>query len=128
RALLVAESLKSGRSLALTRPTDIAAQERMNQVVKDPRRTLNDVSKHITTAMRRLYRQRNLLMHGGSTNSVALQATLRTAAPLVGAGLDRITHAALTDGIGALSLASRAGLNLKLVGGTDGRHVADLLE
>ncbi|MES9518256.1 integrase [Rhodococcus qingshengii] len=128
RAVLVADALKSGRSLELTRPSDIAAAQRMQSLVNNPRSTLGDVTKHVTTALRRLYRQRNLLMHGGSTNSVALQATLRTAAPLVGAGLDRIIHASLNDGVDPLSLASRALLNLRLVGGDDGRHLADLLE
>ncbi|MER5838692.1 hypothetical protein ABT116_50680, partial [Streptomyces sp. NPDC002130] len=126
--ILVADALKSGRSLELTRPSDIAAAQRMQSLVNNPRSTLGDVTKHVTTALRRLYRQRNLLMHGGSTNSVALQATLRTAAPLVGAGLDRIIHASLNDGVDPLSLASRALLNLRLVGGDDGRHLADLLE
>ncbi|MBU4616223.1 integrase [Rhodococcus sp. GG48] len=128
RARLVADALVSGRKLVLEKHADIAAVQRMESLVNQPRSTLSDVSCHITTAMRRLYRQRNLLMHGGSTSSVALGATLRTAAPLVGAGLDRITHAALIDNTDPLPLASRALLNLSLVGGKDGRHLTDLLE
>lgn len=80
------------------------------------------------TALRRFYRQRNILMHGGTTNSIALSTALRTAAPLVSAGLDRITHAALVEGITPLQLAARAKLNLELVGSSDGRHLVDLLE
>jgi hypothetical protein len=67
-------------------------------------------------------------MHGGTTNSIAFSAALRTAAPLVGAGLDRLTHYSLVDGTNPLQLASRARLNIDLIGGTDGRHLVDLLE
>lgn len=79
-------------------------------------------------ALRRFYRQRNILMHGGTTGSIALQTALRTAAPLIGAGLDRVVHAALTEGVDALQLAARARLNIDLLGGDDARHVVDLLE
>lgn len=125
---MVAEALASGRSLSLAKASDRAAEQRMRGVVQYPKQTLNDVNKHVQTALRRLYRQRNLLMHGGTTNSIALSAALRAAAPLVAAGLDRITHAWLVDGIDPLHLASRARLNIDLVGGDDGRHLVDLLE
>lgn len=128
RARLVADAISAGRPLVLAHQSDVAAAERMKKLVQNHKSTLKDVHCHITTALRRLYRQRNLLMHGGSTSSIALEATLRTTAPLVGAGLDRITHASLINGVSPLDLASRAQLNLSLVGGADGRHLTDLLE
>lgn len=128
RARLVAKAVEAGHLLSLTRSTDRASEQRMIKLVHHPRATLQDVRGHVTTALRRLYRQRNLLMHGGSTGSVALAATLRTTAPLVGAGLDRITHASLIEGISPLQLASRAQLNLRLAGGQDGRPLVDLLD
>jgi hypothetical protein len=100
----------------------------MEVLVGAPKRTLGDVNSHMKTAFRRLYRQRNILMHGGTTGSVALPTALRTAAPLIGAGLDRLTHAALAEGVGALQLAARAQLNIDLLGGDDARHLVDLLE
>jgi hypothetical protein len=42
---------------------------------------------------------RNVVLHGGSTSSIALDATLRTVAPLVGAGLDRIVHHFFESGL-----------------------------
>jgi hypothetical protein len=78
--------------------------------------------------MRRLYRTRNIVLHGGSTQGAALKAALRVAAPLVGAGLDRITHAMLIEGLAPLDLAARAEVGLKLVGGETGLSVVDLLE
>jgi hypothetical protein len=82
----------------------------------------------IEGSLRRLYRQRNIVLHGGSTQPVALTATLRTAAPLVGAGLDRITHSYLVDGLLPLDLAARAEVNLRLVEVRGTPSVIDLLE
>jgi hypothetical protein len=80
------------------------------------------------SGMRRLYRQRNIVLHGGSPQAVALDPTLRTAAPLVGAGLDRIAHAYLADRVLPLTLAAKAELRLALVGAQDAPPVTDLLE
>ncbi|WP_063737292.1 hypothetical protein [Streptomyces sp. RTd22] len=44
-------------------------------------------------ALRRLYRTYDIVMHGGATQGVALHSSPRTAASLVGAGLDRVVHA-----------------------------------
>ncbi|MDP7738709.1 integrase [Mycobacterium paragordonae] len=128
RARLVAGALESGRRLTLGSPSDRAAESRMKALVDAPKDTLGDVNRHMRTAFRRLYRQRNILMHGGTTGSIALPTALRTAAPLIGAGLDRLTHAVLTEGISPLQLAARAQLNIDLLGGDDARHLVDLLE
>ncbi|MEV4345901.1 hypothetical protein AB0J83_15655 [Actinoplanes sp. NPDC049596] len=79
-------------------------------------------------ALRRLYRTRNIVLHGGSTQGPAAKAALRIAAPLVGAGLDRIAYAVLAEGVAPLNLAARAEVGLKLVGGETGLTVTDLLE
>jgi hypothetical protein len=59
---------------------------------------------------------------------VAIEATLRTAGPLVGVGLDRIVHANLQHRIGPLELAARAANSLELVGDDLGPEVVSLLE
>jgi hypothetical protein len=128
RARLVADALKSGRALTVANPSDRASESRMRALVRSPKPTLRDVNDHMKTGLRRLYRQRNILMHGGTTSSIALPTALRTAAPLIGAGLDRITHAALVEKVDALQLAARARLNIDLLGGDDARHLVDLLE
>jgi hypothetical protein len=71
---------------------------------------------------------RNIVVHGGTTASVAMEATLRSAAPLVGAGLDRLVHAKLSAGIGPLELAARAANSLELVGDDIGPSVVTMLE
>lgn len=100
----------------------------MRGLLASPRDTLDDVRRALTVAIRRLYRSRNIVLHGGSTDGVALQASLRTAAPLVGAGLDRIVHAALTEQLDPLDLAARAEVSLRLAGGETGLSVVELLE
>ena len=78
--------------------------------------------------LRRLYRQRNIVVHGGTTAAIALDAALRTAAPLVGAGLDRLVHANLISKIEPLGLAARAENSLALVADPLGPTLPDLLE
>jgi hypothetical protein len=69
-----------------------------------------------------------MVLHGGSTSSVVLAAALRTAAPLVGAGLDRIAHHYFESGITPLDLAARAELAMALVGGETHLSLVDLLQ
>ncbi|ONI65248.1 hypothetical protein ALI44B_00720 [Leifsonia sp. ALI-44-B] len=128
RAETVLKWMKGGNALNLESASDVAAAARMSQLVSAPRRTLGDIQKHMVTAMRRVYRHRNLVVHGGAVNVDTLPMTLRTAAPLIGAGLDRVTHAALVDGTHPVDLAVRADLRLSLLDTSAGRSLVDLLE
>ncbi len=100
----------------------------MRKLVKDPATVLSDVEAHATVAFRRFYRQRNLVLHGGQTSAVALRASLRTVAPLVGAGMDRIVHAHLVGGTHPLDLAAKARLEMARAGSQDARDLTALLE
>ncbi|MCX6398142.1 MAG: hypothetical protein NTV23_16770 [Propionibacteriales bacterium] len=132
RSILIAEAIREGKNLTFERSRNPGSEEasaaRMKQLLTQPTTTLVDVQKAMTIAMRRLYRSRNIVLHGGSTRGVALDASIRTAAPLVGAGLDRIVHAALTEGLAPLDLAARAENSLRLVGGETGLSPTALLE
>ncbi|MEU3343615.1 hypothetical protein ABZ723_01150 [Streptomyces sp. NPDC006700] len=134
RAHLVAEVLHARGAEALdftgasTKYSDWPAAQRMADLVRDPRPVLSDVAGAFRIALRRLYRTRNIILHGGATQGVALEASLRTAAPLVGAGLDRIVHAAYAEGLDPLDLAARAEVALTLVNGETGLSVVDLLQ
>jgi hypothetical protein len=55
-------------------------------------------------------------------------ATLRTCAPLVGAGLDRIAHAYLAARVLSLTLATRAETQLALAGSKGTTQITDLFE
>lgn len=128
RAATVAAALQAGRQLSARAAGDAAAAARMASLVAAPRRSLTGVRAAVEGSLRRLYRQRNIVLHGGSTESVALDAALRTAAPLVGAGLDRVAHAYLVDGTAPLALAATAETSLALAGAQDAPLITDLLE
>ncbi|MGW0586174.1 hypothetical protein [Streptosporangium sp. NPDC002607] len=80
----------------------------MVALLADPRRVLGEVMGTYRITLRRLYRTRNIVLHGGAMQGVALHASLRTAAPLIGAGLDRIVHADQAEQLTPLDLAARA--------------------
>ncbi|PRW63337.1 integrase [Actinopolyspora mortivallis] len=128
RSRVVAEELRRGGRLNLHSPADQAAEQRMRELLEDPFKRLSGVWELLSGVFRRLYRQRNIVLHGGDTTAIALSATLRSSPPLVGAGLDRIVHAWLGNGTGPLELAARAENALTLVGDPDGPDVTELLE
>lgn len=81
RSLQVAMALRDGEDLQLGSRSDRSAENRMQRLLTEPHNRLNDIRGHITTSLRRLYRQRNMVLHWGKTEAVALRACLRTTAP-----------------------------------------------
>lgn len=129
KSRLVEDWLRSGHRLALKRSSDLASEERVRNLLINPASNLTQVKRHMTSAMRRLYRHRNIVMHGGATHLNTLSMTLRTVTPLLGAGLDRITHATIVSESSPLELASKAELRLKLLRSeNDAPALVDLLE
>jgi hypothetical protein len=127
RCEIVSTTLSAGPvSLALGL-SDRAAGARMQKLIRNPHAVLSDVTDHAAVAFRRMYRQRNLVLHWGKTDAVALRASLRTAAPLVGAGLDRIIHAYYVDHLSPLQLVARARVALSTVGTLGGTSPTGLL-
>ncbi len=116
RAAVVAAAIASGTAFAFNEPSDNAALLRMQHVLANPHGVLQDIQTHVTASCRRLYRNRNLVLHGGKTDAVGLRAVLRTVAPLVGAGMDRIAHAWFVESIRPMELAARARIRLQRVG------------
>lgn len=127
RCEILAAAILNNEPLPLQNQSDIAARSRMSSLLAAPHLKLRDLETHLCAAFRRLYRQRNLVLHGGKTNAVALRACLRTVAPLVGAGMDRIAHAWFVENIGPLELAARARIRLSLLRPGDGIRCVDLL-
>lgn len=126
-ALLAA--IERGEGIAIETPGDAAALARLRAILDSPDEVVTRVQRYFADAFRRLFTQRNLLLHGGRFDSVALPVTMRTVPPLVAAGLDRLVHAAVqpprTDPFG---LAARADNELKLLGTADSRALTRLLE
>lgn len=132
RSEIVAERLRQTNGLPLRRSwrfqSDIAAVARMNGLLADPARVLKQVSGYVEASLRRMYRCRNVIVHGGSTRGDVLDSTLRVVAPLVGATLDRLTHAYLVLGIEPLQLATRADVAICMASDQGmGFDVVDLL-
>ncbi len=128
RAAIVAGLLTGASAPTFTDPSDAAAAVRLGDLLAKPNRVLRDIEAHLAAAFRRLYRQRNMVLHWGKTDAVGVKSCLRAVAPLIGAGLDRVAHAAVTEKVVPLELAARAHINLSLVGTTSGPSPLDLLE
>ena len=90
------------------RVEDTAAAKRMVQLMADPVNTIKRINQYIECALKRLYRLRNLVAHGGRTDSIVLEAGVRAAAPLIGAAFDRIHHASTSQNLSPVELISRA--------------------
>jgi hypothetical protein len=93
RARLMATLIDSGAPLPLRDLSDVAAVERIKSISMNPRSGLRDVVRYTRAAFRRLYRCRNMVLHWGRIEGEIRKACLRTTAPLIGAGIDRIAHA-----------------------------------
>jgi len=127
RAAIVAEAIHGSQPLTLPAWRDKAALLRMQTLLRKPSEKLQDIQSHAAIAFRRLYRQRNLVLHGGKTNAIALRACLRTAAPLVGAGMDRLAHGWNVDKMRPLEVAARARIAIATASAQTSACCVDLL-
>lgn len=128
RALIVGKMIVEGRMPVMRGEVDQAAVERLRKLLANPSTELQTIRDAISESFHRLYRQRNLILHGGRLDSVALSASLRTVAKLAGAGMDRITHGWYVQGLKPLELVARANMSLALVSRNDPLKCVDLLE
>ena len=128
RAAVLVGLITGGVPPLFLEDSDKAALARISALLADPNRLLHDIEHHISAAFRRLYRHRNMVLHWGKTNSAGIKSCLRAVAPLVGAGLDRIAHAAFTEKLEPLELAARAEISLETVGSPSGHSALDMLE
>jgi hypothetical protein len=127
RASLVADAIIAD-TISPPRDADRAAASRMKELIDDPPRELRKIRGYMAGAIARLYRQRNLVLHWGRTEPVALSASLRTAAPLVGAALDRAVFAWGSERLDPLELAARARVRMHGLAGATVGDVLMLLE
>ena len=124
----MAQAIFDGRLPAFRAPADQAAVERVKKLLNDPSREMTTVKDAIADTFHRLYRQRNLILHGGRLDSVTLKASLRTVAKLAGAGIDRITHGHYVQAFRPLELVARANLSIALINKQTALSCVDLLE
>jgi hypothetical protein len=117
KAELTAKAILNGSLPMLPSWSDRAAVERVRDLLADPHKAM----------FARLYRQRNLILHAGKTQAVALRSTLRTASPLVGAGLDRIAHGRFAGNLRPIQLAGRARTAIENLSADEPLRCVDLL-
>jgi hypothetical protein len=115
RCRILAQMIMDGRLPNLNGVADQAAVARITKLLKDPGPELKTIRDAIGESFHRLYRQRNLILHGARLDSVALSASLRTVSKLAGAGMDRITHGHYVQGLKPLDLVAKANMGIALV-------------
>jgi len=120
--LLAASPPKFGRL------EDQAGAKRIVQLLADPVNTLKRINLYIECAFRRLYRLRNLVAHGGRTDSIVLEAGARAAAPLVGAAFDRIHHYSMSEKVTPVELIARAQKRIALLDATNKTGLISFLD
>lgn len=113
KARLAQRAIAAGTPLVADRDTDAWALERLRPLLADPRAGVMAVQHVLNRTFLRLYRQRNSIAHGGRTEGEGLASALRLAAPLVGAGVDRVAQALLDGGSAPLALAAAARTRLE---------------
>ncbi|TMR37393.1 hypothetical protein [Actinomadura geliboluensis] len=127
---LVVSALSSGQPVPerVSRADPVSAARAIAMLNHAPT-ILERAREYLCSAVRRLYNQRNLIMHSGSAASVSMAATLRTAPTLVAAGIDRIVHATFDpDATSGVALAARAEAELRLLGTPGARPIHRLLD
>ncbi|MFZ1579442.1 MAG: hypothetical protein WAT47_13955 [Nostocoides sp.] len=126
---LLARNLQGGSMPQVNDPADAAAIGRIEALTADPSVVMTRVRGYYRDSFRRLFNQRNLLLHGGRFDSVALPATMRTVPALVAAGIDRLVHAAMqNEPSSPFELAARADVEIGLLGTSGSRQLHRLLD
>lgn len=129
RCRILEDAIRNGHQVLVARPSDRAMLRRVEGMIADPATKLRNVERYVSETFRRLYTQRNLIMHASSFRSVTLRATLRTAPRLVAAGVDRIVDAyTAAPRVEPVALAARAEAELGLLGTPASRRLCELLD
>lgn len=128
RSRVLAQLILDNKLPSMHATAERAAVLRVKKVLNNPSPELLTVKEAIAEAFHRLYRQRNMILHGGRLDSVTLTASLRTVAKLTGAGMDRITHGHYVQSLGPLELVARADMSIALINKQNAISCVDLLE
>ena len=115
RARLLEQAIYAGEPMTFAHSSDEAALRRLQAIIRAPELVLPRIRIYVASALRRLYNQRNMIMHSGRFQSCALSVAIRTTPPLVGAGIDRIAFG-VRNGVRPLELVARADVEMGLLG------------
>lgn len=96
KARLMAEAIAKEKEFAGLPFNDLLAIERMRQAILSPGPEIEKTAKILSREFRRMYRKRNLIVHGGYLHDSSLHTLSDRLAPLVGIGVDRFIEAFLS--------------------------------
>ncbi len=128
RSRLVAELILKDQLRDLDSLGDRAAVFRMRKILANPHSSLLEIKEELAEALHRLYRQRNLILHGAKLDGVSLTASLRTVSRIVGAGMDRITHGEYVGKMRPLELVALANQSLSMIAERPALACVEMLE
>lgn len=128
RCQILAEMILQDNIPNMRLKTDTASLDRLKKLLDQPQSQLRTIQAEISDSFHRLYRQRNLILHGARLDSVSLMASLRTVSKLAGAGLDRITHSYYAQNIKPQELVSKANLAIATLDEKPPTECLNLLE
>ncbi len=109
--ILFEEALRNGNPPTAKRPLQIMASERLTGWLNAPARLLA-IRAEVEDSLKRLYRQRNLVLHGGVYQSPGLEPTLRSASVIVSAVVDQIARISTRPRPSALEFAASVEMRL----------------
>ncbi len=128
RAKRFQRHLCAGTAVRLPNEVDRLALSRIRPLLTDPRPAITRIAEILTREFVRLYRKRNLIVHGGHTHNTNLHAVIERMSPLIGAGIDRIVHAGLKYGIPPIQLSATADAKLHYLVPAGVDHPGNLLD
>lgn len=107
RAKLFQQHLHSNPPLNLN-AMDTLALDRIRPALANPRGEIEKITDILTREFTRLYRKRNMIVHGGQIQESSLHSLSETLAPLIGAGIDRVVHVGLKYNVRPIELSAIA--------------------
>jgi hypothetical protein len=127
RAKLFQMHVQSNPPLALS-AVDGLSLGRVRAALSDPRAEVEKITAILTREFSRLYRKRNMIVHGGQIQESSLHSLSETLAPLIGAGLDRLVHVGLKFGVRPVELSAIAESRLHYLTPSSPSDPGNLLE
>lgn len=82
------------------------AVSRVRNAISDPQSEINKISSIMSRELTRLYRKRNMTVHGGQIGGVNLNSVSELLSPLIGAGIDRIVSVGLRFDVPPIELSA----------------------
>ncbi len=108
RARLIVMRLSEAPDSMMKDTVDNLAVDRIVPAVTNPRSEIEKIRSILTREFTRLYRKRNMTVHGGHITGVNLHSVSELLTPLIGAGIDRVVHVGLKFDVTPIQMSATA--------------------